>query len=276
MADSTLLERGTADRSAQDGPLGDGLLVNRQLMPFTMDQGIAHRAAIGVIVLATDQTIEHEYRKIFRIDGVALYQSRIANSSDINPTTLAKMEQGMTEAAAVIRPGVPMDVVAYGCTSGTVVIGEENVFRRIHDAWPEAKCTTPITGAIAGFKAMGVKRIALLTPYIDSVNRLFRKFVQDRGIEVPVIGSFNHENDNDVARISGESVRRAALELGRHPSVDAVFVSCTSIRLAETARELEAELGKPVTSSNHAMAWHALRLAGINEPMPEWGRLFTV
>jgi maleate isomerase len=276
MADSTLLERGTADRSAQDGPLGDGLLVNRQLMPFTMDQGIAQRAAIGVIVLATDQTIEHEYRKIFRIDGVALYQSRIANSSDINPTTLAKMEQGMTEAAAVIRPGVPMDVVAYGCTSGTVVIGEENVFRRIHDAWPEAKCTTPITGAIAGFKAMGVKRIALLTPYIDSVNRLFRKFVQDRGIEVPVIGSFNHENDNDVARISGESVRRAALELGRHPSVDAVFVSCTSIRLAETARELEAELGKPVTSSNHAMAWHALRLAGINEPMPEWGRLFTV
>jgi maleate isomerase len=276
MADSTVLERDTATRSPQDGPLGDGLLVNRQFLPFTMDKGIAHRAAIGVIVLATDQTIEHEYRKIFQIDGVALYESRIANADEINPTTLAKMEAGMTEAAAVIRPGVPMDVVAYGCTSGTVVIGEENVFSRIHEAWPQAKCTTPITGAIAGFKAMGVKRIALLTPYIDSVNRLFRTFVQDRGIEVPVIGSFNHENDNDVARISGDSIRRAALELGRHPAVDAVFVSCTSIRLAETARALEAELGKPVTSSNHAMAWHALRLAGIGEPMPQWGRLYTV
>src|SRR6201991_745847 len=236
MADSTVLARGAANQpkdGPQDGPLGDGLLVNRQFMPFTMDRGIAHRAAIGVIVLATDQTIEHEYRKIFQIDGVALYESRIANAAEINPTTLAKMEAGMTEAAAVIRPGVPMDVVAYGCTSGTVVIGEENVFRRIHEAWPEAKCTTPITGAIAGFKAMGVKRIALLTPYIDSVNRLFRTFVQARGIEVPVIGSFNHENDNDVARISAESIRRAALELGRHPSVDAVFVSCTSIRVAE-------------------------------------------
>jgi maleate isomerase len=65
MADSTVLERDTAKRSAQDGPLGDGLLVNRQFLPFTMDKGIAHRAAIGVIVLATDQTIEHEYRKIF-------------------------------------------------------------------------------------------------------------------------------------------------------------------------------------------------------------------
>jgi len=114
--------------------------------------------------------------------------------------------------------------------------------------------TTPVTGAIAGFKALGVKRIALLTPYIDPVNRLFRRFVQRSRHEVPVIGSFNHENDNDVARISGDSIRRAALELGKHPSVDAVFVSCTSIRLAETAKALEAELGKPVTSSNHAMA----------------------
>jgi len=186
------------------------------------------------------------------------------------------MEAGMTDAAAVIRPGMPMDVVAYGCTSGTVVIGEEKVFSRIHAAWPKAKCTTPITGAIAGFKALGAKRIALLTPYIDSVNRLFRKFVQDRGIEVPVMGSFNEELDFKVGRIDQASIRNAVLELGRHPSVDAVFVSCTSIRIAETAKALEAELGKPVTSSNHAMAWHALRLAGISEPMPQWGRLYTV
>ncbi|HEY4162325.1 MAG TPA: Asp/Glu racemase [Dongiaceae bacterium] len=273
MTDSTTLEHKSA---GTDGPLGDGLLVNRQHLPFDLDRGIAHRAAIGVIVLASDQTIEYEYRKIFRLDGVALYQSRIMNSSEINPTTLAKMEQGMTEAAAVIKPGMPMDVVAYGCTSGTVVIGEENVFRRIHEAWPNVKCTTPITGAIAGFKALGAKRVALLTPYIDSVNRLLRKFVQDRGIEVPAIGSFNEENDNNVARISADSIRRAALELGRHPSVDAVFVSCTSIRVAEMAARLEKELGKPVTSSNHAMAWHALRLAGIGDPMPEWGRLFEI
>ncbi len=123
---------------------------------------------------------------------------------------------------------------------------------------------------------MGVKRIALLTPYIDSVNRLFRKFVQDRGIEVPVIGSFNHENDNDVARISGESVRAAALELGRHPSVDAVFVSCTSIRLAETAQALEAELGKP--SLRPTMRWPGMPcgLPASTSRCRNGGRLYTV
>jgi maleate isomerase len=53
-----------------------------------------------------------------------------------------------------------------------------------------------------------------------------------------------------------------------------VFVSCTSVRLAEAAREIETETGVPITSSNHAMAWHALRLAGVSDAMPQWGRLF--
>jgi maleate isomerase len=255
----------------------DGLLVNRMHMKFAIDAGIAARARIGLIVLATDHTLEYEFRKIFNdIPGVALYHTRISNSADINPTTLAAMEAGLAECAGVILPGMPFDVIAYGCTSGAVVIGEENVFKRIHETRPEAKCTTPITGAIAGLKAMKAKRIALLTPYIDSVNQRLRAFIEAQGLSVPVIGSFNHEDDNDVARISTQSIRDAALELGRHPSVDGVFVSCTSLRVAEIAEGLEAELGKPVTSSNHAMAWHCLRLAGIAEPIQGWGRLFRV
>ena len=58
--------------------------------------------------------------------------------------------------------------------------------------------------------------------------------------------------------------------------LDAVFVSCTSVRLAEAAAAIEAEIGLPVTSSNHAMAWHALRLGGVNDKLPQWGRLFTL
>jgi maleate isomerase len=39
---------------------------------------------------------------------------------------------------------------------------------------------------------------------------------------------------------------------------------------------VEAQLGKPVTSSNHAMAWHALRIAGYADPVAGYGRLFRV
>ena len=68
-------------------------------------------------------------------------------------------------------------------------------------------------------------------------------------------------------------MRVAELDLGRHREVDAVFVSCTSLCVGEQVEALEAELGKPVTSSNHALAWHALRLAGYKEPISGFGRL---
>jgi len=245
-------------------------------MPFKLDKGIADRGAIGLIVLATDNTIEHEFRRMLAIEGIAFYETRIRNAADINPATLAEMENGMAAAAGLILPGVKLDVVAYGCTSGTVVIGEERVFARIREARPDVACTTPITGAIAGLKKLGAKRIALLTPYIEEVNQMLRRFVEARGIDVPVMGSFNHENDLEVARISQDSIKQAVRQLVKADKIDAVFVSCTSLRLATIAEELEREVGVPVTSSNHAMAWHCLRLAGYGEPVPGFGKLFRL
>jgi maleate isomerase len=252
-------------------------VVSKTHMPFELDRGAAARARIGMIVLASDHTLEYEWRRIFaNLDGVALYANRIYNSVTINAKTLAEMEARMTQAADLILPGTPLDVVAYGCTSGTVVIGEDKVFARIREARPGVACTTPITGAVAGLKAMGCKRIALLTPYVEEVNQMLRRHIEARGIGVPVMGSFNHDNDDEVARISTKSLTDAMLDLGSSPDVDGVFVSCTSLRVVEIAEAVEQRLGKPVTSSNHAMGWHALRLAGIKDQVPGFGRLFRL
>lgn len=252
-------------------------MLARARLPFELDQGIAARARIGLIVLATDHTIEHEWRQILGgIEGVGLYQSRIWNDARITPETLAAMEMGLADAAGVIMPGVPLDVVAYGCTSASMVIGEERVADRINRVHPEARVTTPITGAFAAFRAFGARRLAVLTPYRDDVNETVRRYIEARGLEVAVFGSFSEEDDHKVARISPASIRDAAIELGRAAEVDAVFVACTSLRTAAIAREIEEALAVPVTSSNHAMAWHALRLAGIGTVLPRWGRLFEL
>ena len=89
------------------------------------------------------------------------------------------------------------------------------------------------------------------------------------------MGSFNNPDDLVASSISPEVILREATELGRHPSVDGVFISCSSFRAAGIIERLEAATGKPATSSNHAMAWHALRLAGYRDPVPGWGKLFT-
>ena len=72
------------------------LAVNKQHMAYEMDAGVYARAAIGLIVLASDQTVEHEFRRIFDLPGVALYQSRIYNDPNITPETPKAMEAGMT------------------------------------------------------------------------------------------------------------------------------------------------------------------------------------
>jgi maleate isomerase len=254
-------------------PLQDDVYVK---LDFTLDDGICRRAAIGLVVLATDHTIEHEWRKLLTQDGVAFYESRILNSPDITPERLVEMDVRIAPAVAVIRPGERIDVVAFGCTSASMVIGEENVFARIREARPGVACTTPITGALAALRTLGVQRTALLTPYVRSINDYMRDYIEARGVRVTRMASFEHVNDNEVARIDMASLRTAVERLAQNPDVEAVFVSCTSLRIAELVPELEARIGKPVISSNFAMAWHALRLAGVEDREPARGRLFAL
>jgi maleate isomerase len=254
--------------------LADPAVTVRQPLPFVLDQGIAARAALGLIVLATDQTIEHEFCRLIDLPGVALYQSRILNDAQITPETLKAMEARLVAATEVILPGTPLDVVAFGCTSAAMVIGEERVFELIRRARPRVACTTPITAAFAAFRAFGARRIALLTPYREDINRFMRDYITARGFEVPVMGSFNEEDDRKAARIDADSIRKATIELGRSDRVDAVFVSCTSLRLVDAVGAIEDELCKPVTSSNHALAWHCLRLAGVEDCRSGRGQLF--
>ncbi len=246
-----------------------------QHLPFSTDGGIGARARIGLIVLATDFTIEHEYRAVLaQLPGVALYQSRIMNSPQITPETLAAMKADIAGAAAVILPGNKLDVVAYGCTSASMVLGEDAVFERIHAARPDVKCTTPITAAFAAFEAFGAKRIGVLTPYRADVNAVVRAYIDKKGYAVPVFGSFNEPDDGIVAAMDAASIEAGIDAITRACQVDMVFVSCTSVRLLEAAARIETRIGIPVTSSNHAMAWHCLRLAGIADKLPQFGQLY--
>jgi maleate isomerase len=244
-------------------------------LSYCLDAGVGWRAAIGLLVLATDQTIEYEWRRLLNLEGVAFFVNRIANAATVTPENLRAMEADLTGAAAHILPEIPLDVIAYGCTSAAVFIGEDTVTRRILLGRAEAvKVTTPITAAKAACRALGTSRIAVLTPYIEAINQRIQDHLEAAGLEVPVMRSFNNSDDNSVMRISPASILAAAQDLGSDPGVEMVFIACTSLRGAALIEELEAQLNQPVTTSCHAMAWHALRLAGYSDPGAGQGQLF--
>ena len=113
--------------------LGEDLVINKQNIPYKMDGGLGERARIGLIVLSSDQTIEYEIRQMLDLPGVSFYGNRLYCSPTITPETLKDMESKIPEATRLIIPGLHLDVIAYGCTSGSMQIGIDNVHDIIGD-----------------------------------------------------------------------------------------------------------------------------------------------
>lgn len=243
-----------------------------ETLPFELGPEIGHRGAIGLIVLDADSTLEQEFRAILPLDGVALYATRIAMGSHITKDTLRAMEGGITQAASLIHPGRRLDVLAFACTSGAVAIGESRVFELLRETRPGIACTSPMTAGIAGLKALGCESVSLITPYLFDITAMLGDFIEDNGIAVAAAATFNNPDDTEVARISEGSLRDTILAAGEGPG-DAVFVSCSALHVLPVIEDCEAIIGKPVLTSNQAMAWHCMRLAGIDDARPGFGRL---
>lgn len=231
-------------------------------LPYTTDRGIGFTSNIGLISLAYDQTIEHEFNGLVQSSGVATYCTRIKSIPEVTPETLRKMEDEIVACVEMLPPGVDFQTIAFGCTSAAFMIGEENVSKKIQSVLPGVHVTDPMTAALAAFKHLNVKKIGLLTPYIPELNEAIQKRFLDSGIQTVSMGTFCEANDNIVAKIDINSVKSAMLQIGAHKDCDAVFMSCTSLRALEILTATERKLGKPVTTSNHALAWHALKLGG--------------
>ncbi|WP_347310774.1 maleate cis-trans isomerase family protein [Defluviimonas sp. SAOS-178_SWC] len=241
---------------------------------FSVDSGLGSRARIGLIILKSDQTAEHEFAALLRGDGVALYHARIPNAMEVTPETLRAMERDLPVAAGLLPPSFDFDVIGYCCTSGATIIGEDRVdeiIRRIH---PGAKTTNPLTACKAALTALGTRRFALVTPYAPSVTVEMQRNLAGAGFQTGAVASFNQSDDFTVARISSRSILDAILAVGQCDTCDAVFVSCTSLRVLPVIAEAEMQLGKPVISSNQATAWHLMRLAGISGGADGAGWLF--
>lgn len=243
-------------------------------LSFETDNGIGSRAALGLIVLQADETIEDEFRTFAGQDGAALYHSRIPSAPDVTAETLARMEAEIPAATRLLPDAVRFDAIGYACTSGATIIGPANVAQAIRTVKPGAATTDPLTAAKSAFRALDVTRIGFVTPYVAAVSQAMRDNLEADGLSIKTFGSFEQSDEHTVARIAPASVLQAICDIGSAADCQAIFVSCTNLRTAEILATAEARLGKPVVSSNQALAWHMLRLAGVNDNLLGLGQLF--
>lgn len=242
-------------------------------MSLPFDLQIDRGPAVGLILLQTDELIEFELGKLFLSLGVRVYQNRIPCMPEVRPETLILMAETMTARAAMLPREAGIKSIAYGCTSGATILGEDRVTELIREAHPDVAVTNPLSALKAACRALGVRKLGIVSPYVVEVSEVLYAAIQASGIEVSTYGSFEQAEDQTVARIAPQSVLDAIVEIGRG-DCDAVFASCTALRAMENIPEAERRLDKPVLCSNQVMGWHMLRLAGINAPVAGAGRLF--
>ncbi|MDG1496837.1 MAG: Asp/Glu racemase [Amylibacter sp.] len=218
-----------------------------------------YNPSMGLVVLQADQRIELDARQQFD-PKVNLHISRIPSAETVSTDTLKQMEKDLPIAVSLLPNAVDFDVVGYGCTSGTSVIGAENIAKIVKDRCKTKHVTEPVSALIAACRHLGIERIGFLSPYVEAVSTGLRETLFLSGVETPIFGSFNEEIEERVVKISTVSISDAAVELGRQ-DVDAIFLSCTNLNTLPVIKSIEEKIRKPVLSSNQVLAWHMSQLS---------------
>ena len=156
---------------------------------------------IGVIALSTDFTIEQDYRRICHNLPLDIFVNRIPFENPCTHKNYLKMFDHLPAIVEQILPNQKVNTIAYGCTSGTIAIGQDKLESQIRKSKPDVYVTTPITSAIKAFKKLKINKIAVLTPYPRLVNKTVFDYLEKKSIKVDTFSSFNLESDSDIAKV---------------------------------------------------------------------------
>ena len=241
---------------------------------MTLSRG---RARFGVLVPFTNTNLEPDMQ-LLRPDGVSMHFARMGGyDQDEIPDADQMHGLGASDLDEPLHllQGVRPDVILYGCTSATLTHGPEfdrDLASKIkRDSGAE---TVTAAGALVNaLQTLGAKRIGFASPYVAGINDMAISFLETTGFETVARSEIGETLDNYG---QGDLMPEAVFELGLAANdldADVVVLSCTDMRSVETLERLEKAIGKPVITSNQAMIFQAMQLAGIKDRMSGFGQL---
>ncbi len=223
---------------------------------------------VGLMVPENNTTMEPELLGWLPA-GSSCQTLRIPRGAGLlTPEAIPQYRESALQLARSFDSGA-LDVVAYGCTAAGFILGPEGDASIAHDLAGVTRLPVVTTAGamVLGLQAMGARRIFLLTPYQDDVNRRIREFLGHGGIEVAGLDSFRAANVQELGAITSEQVQARAL---RAPldGCDAMFIACSQLPTLTILETLTAALGVPVLSSIQATASRIMdEIAGRGAPL---------
>jgi maleate isomerase len=239
---------------------------------------IGWRARLGFLVPPGNPTVEPEMMALMP-DGVSLHFNRMVargvpgsldGQSERNRMMVDNIDASI-EMLALVEPAVI--VLAHTATSYHLGReGEADLLARLEKS-TGTRVVTAFGSVLRALERLKVRKLALGAPYSRETTLQGKAHLEAHGLEV-----VNFDNLRGVTNIYDETAERA-YRLARMvdcAEAEAVFLTGTGMPTLPVLEALEQDLAKPVISSASAMMWHALRLAGVRQPIPGYGRLLTM
>ena len=230
------------------------------------------RYRLGLLIPPVNVTMEPECWR-WAPAGVTVHAHRLYRSRAVlTVEELALMAERVEESARLVAFARP-HLIVYGCTSGSLLDldYDQRLVGRIEGATGVPAIAT--AGAVVeALRALGVRRVAVATPYPDDINEREVAFLEAHGFEVTSLEALRLRDSHAIPEVPPERVEALGRAADR-PEAEALFISCTNFPTAEVLEPLEQALGKPVVSSNSASFWLALRRLGVEAPVEGAGRL---
>ena len=228
---------------------------------------------IGLITLATDFMIEKDFISIIKKMNVDLFVNRIHCYFPLTTENLIKMSNTVTEVTDDILPGEKLDCIVYGCTSGTIAAGYNEIKKKINLVKPKTKVTTPSTAAINALKKLNINKISIFTPYSKALNNKVVDYFKEENFKVTSNSYFDILNDSDIAKIDENYLYETLSKMNLNDA-EALFVSCTNLPTLSIIDKLEKKLNKIILSSNQVLIWDTLQSIGKTNLIEGYGKLF--
>jgi maleate isomerase len=234
------------------------------------------RGRIGVIQPAPGLMLEHEWARLLPA-GVAAPFTRVPLAGGEPHDYLTMADLSPDAAATLANAGA--GVIAYACGVGSMHQGpaRESLLMQTLAAAAGGRVVVGMgQAAVAAMRHLEAHRIAVLTPYSDTVNELVTEYLLACGLEVSGIYKLPVANAIAAAGLKpAQAIAAALAALHESPQADLLWSACSNVRSLEVIAAVERASGRLMVSSNQALLWHCLSTLGVQTNDAYGGHLAT-